>query len=138
MIRALKRGLEDAREIAVDLSRGQVCRQPDQVWIFFSHSLTHRHFRQSPFSSPPFPSLLMSAAVSSGGAVALSSVDSNVALQDLIRLQLQLQSRIATVRNAAENDLSYHAIQEHNIMIKELFSELEEKLEVCFDLAGAS
>ena len=75
----------------------------------------------------------MSAAVSPGGPPVTGNVDSNVAFQDLMRLQLQLQSRIATVRNASENDLSYHAIQEQNIMIKELFSELEEKLEVRYN-----
>lgn len=81
----------------------------------------------------PFAPVAMSVALSPGGVSAVGSVDSSVAMQDLVRLQLQLQSRIASVRNASENDLSYHAIQAHNMAIKELFTELEEKLEVCLD-----
>jgi protein transport protein SEC20 len=51
-------------------------------------------------------------------------------MQELVRLQLQIQARIAAVRNASEASLSYQEVQTQNIKIKELFLELEEKLQI--------
>jgi hypothetical protein len=63
-------------------------------------------------------------------------IDSTMGMQDLVRLQLKLQTRIAAVRNASETNLSYQAVQEQNVLIKEIFIELEEKLQVCQNCDG--
>jgi len=57
-------------------------------------------------------------------------LESPLVIQDLVRIQLLLQSRIAAVRNASENELSFQAVEDQNLQIKKLFSELEAKLEV--------
>lgn len=64
------------------------------------------------------------------GSPGAASLDPSIAMQELVRLQLQIQSRIAAVRNASEAALSFQAIQEQNVKIRELLLELEERLQV--------
>jgi hypothetical protein len=60
-----------------------------------------------------------------------ASVGPGITMQELVRAELKIQSSIAAISNAMENDLSYQAIQEQNSIIKQLFVELETKLQVC-------
>lgn len=57
-------------------------------------------------------------------------IDTPLAMQELIRLELKLQARISAVRNASASNLSYQYIQEENDAIKVLFSELDAKIKV--------
>lgn len=56
-------------------------------------------------------------------------IDHN-SLQELVRLQLQIQTRIATIRNSSENGLSYQSIQEQNAILKPLLEKLETTIAV--------
>lgn len=86
------------------------------------------------FSRASLPSLHMTTTHPPDIGVSHDSLESPLVIQDLVRLHLQLQSRIAAVRNASENDLSFQAVEEQNSQIKTLFTELEAKLEVRLDL----
>lgn len=72
----------------------------------------------------------MTSTLALSGTLHTPPIDAGAAIQELVRLQLQLQTRIAAVRNAADNDLSYQTIQDYNLQIKILFEELENKLQV--------